>query len=162
MTATPSSALGTNRLPSAMGILDSAILPALRLATAGATGIGVPGVEGALNGVLELAEMVSTMKANKEDLGKLDKNLGSLIANIKASGATGELKQRLDKLSSELERIGRECKSLMEKRGPQRFFKAKDHKESIKGITDSVADQIRQFTFYGNISIEKSVGGILK
>ncbi|KAJ6511658.1 hypothetical protein DFH09DRAFT_270095, partial [Mycena vulgaris] len=49
----------------------------------------------------------------------------------------------------------------MEKRGPQRFFKAKDHKESIKGITDSVADQIRQFTFYGNISIEKSVGGIL-
>jgi hypothetical protein len=101
-----------------MGILDSAILPTLRLATSGATGIGVPGVEGALNGVLQLAEMVSvrcsshqtcrrllnhswqTMKANKEDLGKLDKNLGSLITDIKASGATGELKQRLDKLSS--------------------------------------------------------------
>jgi hypothetical protein len=67
----------------------------------------------------------------------------------------------------------------MEKTRLQRFFKAKDHKESIKGITDSIAVQLHQFTvhivflplirpllmyfqFYGNISIEKSMERILK
>jgi hypothetical protein len=41
-----------------MQVLES-VLPALNLAKAGATGLGIPGVEPVINGVLELATMVS-------------------------------------------------------------------------------------------------------
>lgn len=39
-------------------VLNTAILPALRLAKVGAAGLG-PGIEGLLNGIFELATMVS-------------------------------------------------------------------------------------------------------
>jgi hypothetical protein len=39
-------------------VLDSTVLPALNLAKAGVTGIGVPGVEPIINGVLQLGTMV--------------------------------------------------------------------------------------------------------
>jgi hypothetical protein len=42
-----------------MKILDSVIVPTLTIAKAGVTGIGIPGVEPAFNGVLELAKMLS-------------------------------------------------------------------------------------------------------
>ncbi|KAJ7348667.1 hypothetical protein DFH08DRAFT_808394 [Mycena albidolilacea] len=58
---------------------QSLLQPALRLGKAGLTGIGIPGVESAFNVVVELAEMVSTMQANKEDLSKLEKHLGGLV-----------------------------------------------------------------------------------
>jgi hypothetical protein len=100
-----------------MKILDSVIVPTLTIAKAGVTGIGIPGVEPAFNGVLELAEMLSvrfhtviallhatklraqTMEGNKEDLLDLKKNLGSLTTTIDNLDAGGELKQRLTTLS---------------------------------------------------------------
>jgi hypothetical protein len=99
---------------SGMPILEN-VLPALHLAKVGATGVGIPGVEGALNGVLELATMVSvrdsasvnnipdpvkqTMHSNKDDLAKLEKCLAKLSA-IDTSGCGDDLKRRLTTLSS--------------------------------------------------------------
>jgi hypothetical protein len=40
-------------------MLDDVVLPALTLARAAVTGINIPGVEGTLNGLLELATMLS-------------------------------------------------------------------------------------------------------
>ncbi|KAJ6481182.1 hypothetical protein DFH09DRAFT_1107746 [Mycena vulgaris] len=157
------------RLPSATALLDSAILPALRLAKTGATGIGIPGVEPMISGVLELATMLSTMKANRDDLSTLERSLKQLIA-INASGAGGDLKLRLTTLTScavrlinldsgfrELKIIILECKSLTEKSRLKQFFKSKDYKDRIQNIKASIASHIHEFTFYGNISIEKSV-----
>ncbi|KAJ6534427.1 hypothetical protein DFH09DRAFT_1092028 [Mycena vulgaris] len=138
------------------GLLDSAILPALRLAKTGATGIGIPGVEPMISGVLELATMLSTMKANRDGLSTLETSLKQLIA-INASGAGGDLKQRLTTLTSELKIIVLECKSLTEKSRLKQFFKSKDYKDRIQNIKTSIASHIYEFTFYGNISIEKSV-----
>ncbi|KAJ7480818.1 hypothetical protein FB451DRAFT_1394878 [Mycena latifolia] len=139
-----------------MTMLNSAILPALRVAKAGATGIGLPGVEPAINGVLELATMLSTMKSNKEDLSKLQESLDTLVA-IDASGASGDLKQRLTKLSSELKVIALQCKSLGDKGRSKRFFKSIEYKQSIQDIKNLVTSHIRDFTLYGNISIETIV-----
>ncbi|KAF7362706.1 WD-REPEATS-REGION domain-containing protein [Mycena venus] len=158
MTTSParSTAGGVSPFPSPASILDDTILPALTLAQSGVTGIGIPGVEGAINGVLELAMMLSTMKANKEDLAKLEKSLHKLIT-IDTAGVGANLKQRLDTLSSELKMIDFERKSLAEKSRFQRFLRSKQYKEKIQGIKDSVASHILHFTFYGNISIEKCV-----
>ncbi|KAJ7189443.1 hypothetical protein GGX14DRAFT_547090 [Mycena pura] len=77
---------------------QSLLKPALSLGRAGVTGIGIPGVEGVFSGVVELAEMVSTMRANKEDLLKLEKRLKALVG-IKCLGMGGELKERLEILT---------------------------------------------------------------
>ncbi|KAJ6541156.1 hypothetical protein DFH09DRAFT_1041449, partial [Mycena vulgaris] len=146
--------------PPAMITLDT-ILPALRLAKAGATGIGIPGVELVINVVLELATTLSTMKGNKQDLAKLEGSLNQLI-NTDASAAGDDLKQRLSELSSKLGEIAVECKAIAEKNRLKQFFKSNDYKERIQGIKESIASHIYQFTFYGNISIEKSVEAILK
>ncbi|KAJ6629690.1 hypothetical protein B0H10DRAFT_1939664 [Mycena sp. CBHHK59/15] len=137
-----------------------AILPALSLAKASVTGIGIPGVEPVINGVLELVTMISTMKANKEDLSKLERSLKAFIA-IDASGASEDLKRRLNMLSLNLMAITVECKSLAKKRGPKRFFSSKEDKEKILDIQNSVASHIQEFTCYGNISIDKLVGDIV-
>ncbi|KAJ7454407.1 hypothetical protein FB451DRAFT_1408329 [Mycena latifolia] len=103
MAALPASTIGAPESTSATAILNSAILPALRLAKGG--------VEPAINGVPELATMRSTMKANKEELSKLENSLNKLSA----TGASGDLTQRVPALSSDLKTIARECKTLAEK-----------------------------------------------
>jgi flagellar biosynthesis protein FlhB len=179
MATSPSSAVGALQLPPSTNIFDSAILPALRLAKAGVAGIGIPGVEGAFNSVFELAEMVSvcfcvyltsyglltlvcqTMKANKEDLSKLERLLNTLIT-IDVQGAGDELKQRLTTLAlcvvqmtlpsihsfvifRELGQISLECKSFAEKNTMKRFFKSNEYKQQIKNIKNSVASCIQHF-----------------
>ncbi|KAJ7842054.1 hypothetical protein B0H13DRAFT_1909981 [Mycena leptocephala] len=138
-----------------MQVLEN-VLPALNLAKAVATGIGIPGVEPVINGVLELATMVSTMGSNKEDLSKLEKCLDTLLI-INVSGCGDDLKNRLTKLSSNLKFISSDCKSLGEKSRFKRYYKSKEYKEKIQNIKASISSQIQEFTFYGNISIEKTV-----
>ncbi|KAJ7508944.1 hypothetical protein B0H11DRAFT_1901719 [Mycena galericulata] len=152
-------------------VFSSVVLPVLTLAKGGATGIGVPGVEPAINGVLELATMLVTMKANKEDLSALGSSLNKLIT-IDVSGTSGDLEVRLAALSSmficpprgfrNLKPIAAECKSITEKGRLNRFFKSKEYKQKIGDIKSSIASYIQEFTFYGNISIEKLVGDIVK
>ncbi|KAJ6620959.1 quinon protein alcohol dehydrogenase-like superfamily [Mycena sp. CBHHK59/15] len=137
-----------------------AILPALSLAKASVTGIGIPGVEPVINGVLELARMIATMKANKEDLSKLETSLKALIA-IDASGASDDLKRRLATLQSKSTEIAVECKSLEEKNGVKHFFKSRKYEGKILSIRNSVVSHVQEFTFYGNISIEKLVGDMV-
>ncbi|KAJ7189516.1 hypothetical protein GGX14DRAFT_408743 [Mycena pura] len=86
-----------------------AILPVLRFAKSTVTGIGVPGVEPTINGVLHLAEMLSvdvhdkwtvqTMKSNKESLAQVQQSVALLFA-IDASETDGALQERLIKLQS--------------------------------------------------------------
>ncbi|KAJ6594878.1 hypothetical protein B0H19DRAFT_975088, partial [Mycena capillaripes] len=132
------------------------VLPVLNLAKAGVTGIGIPGVEGAINGVVELATMVATMKSNKEDLSKLQKCLHTLIV-VDASGCGDDLKNRLSIFVQRITLISVDCKALAEKHGFRRFVMGKEYKEQIQGIKDSIASAIQDFIFYGNISIEKLV-----
>ncbi|KAJ7892179.1 hypothetical protein B0H13DRAFT_1886916 [Mycena leptocephala] len=103
MTRRPPSTTGavapSASVSSTVQVLESTILPALILAKAGATGIGIPGVESIINGLLELATTVSTMKSNKDDLEKLQKSLDKLIS-VDISGAGGDLRVRLTTLSS--------------------------------------------------------------
>jgi hypothetical protein len=111
MAATPplASARGTQ-------VLDS-IVTVLSLAKAGVTGIGIPAVESVVNGVYKLAQMISvwtlcldstsmrilfqTMKSNKEGLAALEESLTNLAA-IDISGADGDLKDRLEAISSQV------------------------------------------------------------
>ncbi|KAJ6629701.1 hypothetical protein B0H10DRAFT_1939673 [Mycena sp. CBHHK59/15] len=157
-----------------------AILPALSLAKASVTGIGIPGVEPVINGVLELVTMISTMKANKEDLSKLERSLKAFTA-IDVPGASEDLKHRLGMLSSwvlhaqywqsvidnliaafrNFTAIAVECKSLAEKSRWKRYLKSKDDKDKIVNIQNSVAFHIQESTFCGNISIEKLVGDMV-
>ncbi|KAJ7208949.1 hypothetical protein GGX14DRAFT_395574 [Mycena pura] len=83
---------------SALKQAHSLLKPALSLGRAGVTGIGIPGVEGVFSCVVELAEMVSTMRTNKEDLLELEKRLKTLVA-IKCSGMGGKLEKRLEILT---------------------------------------------------------------
>jgi hypothetical protein len=94
------------------------IVTVLSLAKAGVAGLGIPALEPVLNGVYELAQMISvgtlcldasldensafqTMKSNKEGLAALEKLLTNLAA-IDISGADGDLKDRLEAISSQV------------------------------------------------------------
>ncbi|KAJ7194310.1 hypothetical protein GGX14DRAFT_404768 [Mycena pura] len=138
----------------------SAVLPVLNLANAAVQGIGIPGIEGAINSISELATMVLTMKANKDDLANLEKALQVLIA-IDVSDCSGDLARRLNTFTSNLDPIVTQCKSLKNKSGRARFFNSKEHKEEIQGIQESIISLIHDFTFYSNISIEKLVGDMV-
>ncbi|KAJ7203247.1 hypothetical protein GGX14DRAFT_652031 [Mycena pura] len=138
----------------------STVLPVLNLAKAAVQGIGIPGIEGAINSISELAAMVSTMKANKDDLAKLDKALQALIA-INVSDCSDDLARRLKTFTSNLNPIITQCKSFEKKSRFIRFFNSKEHKEEIQGIRESIISLIHNFTFYSNISIEKLVGDMI-
>ncbi|KAJ7434654.1 hypothetical protein B0H11DRAFT_2208168 [Mycena galericulata] len=136
--------------------LRGTIIPALNLARAGVTGIGLPGVEGVLNGVVELAKTVSTMKGNKKDLAALKKSVDELAA-LKVPGATGDLETRLTTLSLKMGVRSEECKALGVKSGINRFWKGDEYSRKILDIRNGVADDIHEFTLHGNISIEMLV-----
>ncbi|KAJ7234493.1 hypothetical protein B0H12DRAFT_156801 [Mycena haematopus] len=118
-----------------MNILQN-LLPLLRVARAAAAGNPVPGLEGAITGVVELAEMVSTMRGNKADL------------------PDAELKQRLDTLKQNLESIITRLTSLEEKSRIKQFLKAKKYEKEIQDIKTSIASHIQDFTFHNSISIK--------
>ncbi|KAJ6582880.1 hypothetical protein DFH09DRAFT_1076056 [Mycena vulgaris] len=133
-------------------ILDRTIIPALNLAKAGVTGIGIPGLEPVVN---------STMKGTKKDVTELEKWLKTLAANaMNVSDTSGDLKNRLTTLSLKFTAAAVECKSLGEKSRMDRFFRSQEYKAKILDIRNTVAADIREFTFYGNISIEKLVRDI--
>ncbi|KAJ7764420.1 hypothetical protein B0H16DRAFT_1526974, partial [Mycena metata] len=138
-----------------MGFLEN-VIPVLSLAKASVTSIGVPAVEPVINGVLELATMVSTMRSNKEDLAKLENCLNDLIT-LDASGCSEDLKNRLTALTSDLNSISLACKALVEKPRFNRFVMSRDYKDRIQEIKNSIGSCIRNFTFYGNISIEELI-----
>ncbi|KAJ7923803.1 hypothetical protein B0H13DRAFT_2266933 [Mycena leptocephala] len=154
----------SSKSPAFDTVLDDAILPVLNLAKTCVTGIGIPGVEALINSVLELATMIlltfnpirQTMTTNKDDLSRLEKCLNKLTS-INASVVSDDLTQRLKNFTSNLKAIADECKLLAGKSRLQQFFKSKDYKERLQGIRASIASHIQEFTFYGNISIEKSV-----
>ncbi|KAJ7611051.1 hypothetical protein DFH06DRAFT_1064975 [Mycena polygramma] len=100
--------------------------------------------------------MLLNMKANKEDLTKLEETLKKLTA-IDASGPSAELTKRVADFASNLGPLVKECGSLASKRGIKQFFKSKSYQEKIQAIKTSIATQIQEFTFYGNISIERLV-----
>ncbi|KAJ7018871.1 hypothetical protein C8F04DRAFT_1242939, partial [Mycena alexandri] len=139
---------------------QSLLRPALRLGKAAVTGIGIPGVEGVVNGVIELGEMVLTMRGNKEDLVKLKKHLDTLDA-IDCSNMGGDLKQRVETLKKELHLITTDHNQLAKREKFMRFFDSKGDKEVIQNIQNSIVSCIRDFTFYGTVSIEKLVGGMV-
>ncbi|KAJ7725162.1 hypothetical protein B0H16DRAFT_1736253 [Mycena metata] len=141
-----------------MNILDN-ILPVLRVARAAAAGSHVPGLEGAITGVVALAEMVSTMKGNKADLLELDRRLEQLM-DIDTAGFSDNLKQRLDKLKQNLKPITTRLKSLEKRSEIKQFFKAKKYEKEIQDIKDSVSSHIQDFTFHNSISIKTLVDQI--
>ncbi|KAJ7613317.1 hypothetical protein DFH06DRAFT_147325 [Mycena polygramma] len=130
-------------------ILES-VKGALELAKAGVTGISIPmGLEPAINGALELTTMLLTMKANKEDLTKLEETLKKLTS-IDASAPSADL-------TSNLEPLVKECAALASKRGIKQFFNSKKYQEKLGAIKNSIATQIQEFTFCGTVSIERLV-----
>ncbi|KAJ7473669.1 hypothetical protein B0H11DRAFT_1918823 [Mycena galericulata] len=147
--APPSSSVAAETIHTLRG----SIIPALKLAKVGVTNIGVPGLEGAVNGVYELANMILTMKGNKKDLAALEKSVGVLAA-LNVPGASGDLKNRLTKLSLQLTSRATECKALGAKSRMDRFLRGDEYKGKILDIRDGVADDIRKFTLHGTISIE--------
>ncbi|KAJ7194202.1 hypothetical protein GGX14DRAFT_404830 [Mycena pura] len=128
----------------AMNILDN-ILPVLRVARAVAADNPVPGLEGAITGVVTLAEMVLTMKGNKADLPELDKRLKRLT-DIDTVGYSDNLKQRLDKLKQNLEPVTTRLTSLEKKSKIKQFLKSKKYEKEIQDIKASIASHIQEFT----------------
>ncbi|KAJ7496319.1 hypothetical protein B0H11DRAFT_2190093, partial [Mycena galericulata] len=135
---------------------QGSVIPALNLARAGVTGIGVPGIEGAVNAIFELAKMVSTMKGNKKDLAALKKSVDAL-AVLKVPGATGDLQERLTELSLKMTVRSDECIAHGGKSPMDRFLRSDEYSRKIMAIRNGVADDIREFTLHGNISIEMLV-----
>jgi len=129
-----------------MTLLDN-VLPVLRVAQAATAGNPVPGLEGAINGVVALAEMVSTMKGNKADLPELDKRLKQLTEIDKVE-CSNDLKQRLDTLKKNLEAVTPRLISLGKK------SKSKEYGKELQDIKASIASHIQDFTFHNKISIK--------
>ncbi|KAJ7221175.1 hypothetical protein C8J57DRAFT_1482462 [Mycena rebaudengoi] len=140
----PSTPSSTSSQQTTMNILDN-ILPVLRVAQATAAGNPVPGLEGAITGVVALAEMVSTMKGNKADLPDLAKRLEQLT-DIDTVGCSDNLKQRLDKLKENLEPITTRLISLEKKSKFKQFLKGKMYEKEIQGIKASITSHIQDFT----------------
>ncbi|KAJ7732626.1 hypothetical protein B0H14DRAFT_3168915 [Mycena olivaceomarginata] len=139
----------TSSRQTTMNILDS-ILPVLRVAQAAAAGNPVPGLEGAITGVVALAEMVSTMKGNTADLPELDKRLKRLT-DIDTVGCSDNLKQRLNKLKENLEPIPTRLTSLEKKSKIKQFWKGKKYGNEIQDIKAFIESHLQDFThFYQN------------
>ncbi|KAF8174517.1 hypothetical protein K438DRAFT_1771628 [Mycena galopus ATCC 62051] len=136
----------------AMNILEN-VLPVLKVAQAAVTGNPVPGLEAAITGVVALAEMVSTMKANMDDIPDLIERLKPLT-EIDTAGCSDDLKQRLDMLKEKLKPHTNRLASLGKKSKHKQFFKSKKYEGEIQGIKVSIASHIQDFTFHNNISIE--------
>ncbi|KAJ7882593.1 hypothetical protein B0H14DRAFT_3128790, partial [Mycena olivaceomarginata] len=135
-----------------MNILDN-ILPLLKAAQAAAAVNLVPGLKGAITGVIVLAEMVSTMKANMDDLPDLIKRLKPLT-EIDTVGCGDDLKQRLDMLKENLEPKTTRLTTLEKKSKGKQFWKGKKYEKEIQDIKASIASHIHDFTFHNSISIK--------
>ncbi|KAJ7740092.1 hypothetical protein B0H16DRAFT_1694333, partial [Mycena metata] len=117
------------------------------------------GIEGIVNGVIELEEMVLTMRGNKGDLVKLKKHLDALDA-VDCSNVEGDLKQRVETLKKELHPIITDHNRLVKRTKMMGFVNSKEDKEVIQNIQNSIISCIQDFTFHCAISIEKLVADL--
>ncbi|KAJ7919797.1 hypothetical protein B0H13DRAFT_2268384, partial [Mycena leptocephala] len=112
------------KLASGLTRLSNEAIPVLRLAKESVAGIGIPGVEAALGGVLAVAEMIQDMQSNKEDLAKLKPHLEELI-KVDPSGHDGELEKRLTELALKLKPFVDKSESLVAKNGFKQMIRGK-------------------------------------
>ncbi|KAJ7934778.1 hypothetical protein B0H13DRAFT_1854775 [Mycena leptocephala] len=85
------------------------------------------------------------MQWNKDDLANLHKTLTSLIA-LDVPGPSGDLQDRITKLSTDLKVVVGECKSLAKKGMVKRFLKSKYYQERIQNLKSSISSYIQDFT----------------
>ncbi|KAJ7916463.1 hypothetical protein B0H13DRAFT_2269919 [Mycena leptocephala] len=102
-------------LASGLTRLSNEAIPVLRLAKESVAGIGIPGPEAALGGVLAVAEMIQDMQSNKEALAKLKPHLEELIKVDLSAGCNGELEKRLTELALKLKPFVDKCESLRQR-----------------------------------------------
>ncbi|KAF8215509.1 hypothetical protein K438DRAFT_1748448 [Mycena galopus ATCC 62051] len=143
-----------------MNILET-VLPVLKVAQAAVQGNPVPGLEAVITGVVALAEMMSTMKANMDDLPDLIERLKPLT-EIDTAGCSDDLKQRLDTLKENLQPHTNRLTSLGKKSKHKQFFKGKKYEGEIQGIEASIASHIQDFTFHNSISLKMLVDEMSK
>ncbi|KAF8174490.1 hypothetical protein K438DRAFT_1980233 [Mycena galopus ATCC 62051] len=143
-----------------MNILEN-VLPVLKVAQSAVMGNPVPGLEAVITGVVALAEMVSTMKANMDDLPDLIERLKPLT-EIDTAGSSDDLKQHLDTLKENLQPHTNRLTSLGKKSKHKQFFKGQKYEGEIQGIKASIASHIQDFTFHNSISIKMLVDEMSK
>ncbi|KAE9392800.1 WD40 repeat-like protein [Gymnopus androsaceus JB14] len=135
--------------------LSTDVLSVLKLAKEATTGLGMFGIEPALNGVLAVCEMVQNMKSNKKDLPKLKEKIDNFITalplNNNNNDVPAELYKRLQNLSERLPRTAQLLPASVEFR---QFLQANDTKAKIEDIRQAVRDALQEFSFHGGISIE--------
>ncbi|KAJ7450300.1 hypothetical protein B0H11DRAFT_322310 [Mycena galericulata] len=114
------------------------LVPFLNVAKAGVTGIGIVGVE--------IGEGLAALKI------QVDK-----VAALKVTGAKGDLETRLTELSSKMTERSKECKALIDKPRFDRYLRSDEYSKKILDIRNGIAEDIHEFTFRSNISIEMLV-----
>ncbi|KAE9392793.1 hypothetical protein BT96DRAFT_1023345 [Gymnopus androsaceus JB14] len=146
--------------------LSTDVLSVLKLAKEVTTGLGMFGIEPALNGVLAVCEMVQNMKSNKKDLPKLKEKINNfitaLLLNNNNNNVPAELYKRLQNLSDALQKIAKDCTPLASKGRIRQFLQANDTKVKIEDIRQSVRDALQEFSFHGGISIQIVINDIQK
>ncbi|KAJ7634820.1 WD40-repeat-containing domain protein [Roridomyces roridus] len=130
------------------------IMPALRVAKAAVTGTPVPGLESAINAVLEVAEMVQTMKGNLEDLPGLAQKIRDLI-KVDLQNCSTELKERLDKFRNNLGALTPRITALAAKSKLKQFWNSKKYEKEIADIKASIMSYMQEFIFSNEISVLK-------
>ncbi|KAJ7735210.1 hypothetical protein B0H16DRAFT_1695705, partial [Mycena metata] len=136
-----------------------ALEPALDIAKEGVTAVPVPGLEAALKGIAVVTEKVLTMQSNKDDLENLHNDMKQIL-NVKVSGCSDSLHNRLIELKLNLNSIAKTCESLAQKSRKTQFWRSKQLKDDIQSMRDAVITHVNHFMFAGNISIENEIGQI--
>ncbi|KAJ7749153.1 hypothetical protein B0H16DRAFT_1691941, partial [Mycena metata] len=131
----------------------------LDIAKEGVTAVPVPGLEATLKGIAVVTQKVLTMHSNKDDLENLHNDLKQIL-DVKVSGCSDSLHNRLIELKLNLNSIARTCESLAQKSRMTQFWRSKQLKNDIQSIQAAVIIHINHFMFAGNISIEKLIGNM--
>ncbi|GLB37973.1 hypothetical protein LshimejAT787_0410240 [Lyophyllum shimeji] len=138
-----------------LGVLETT----LTLLVAAIDGVPVPGLKGALGGLLAIIRSTKLHKQNVEALQDLETNIKQLIDAIlkplQEAGITPiptSLQERVVKLVSEIAECNNEMKLLASRRSVGRFFTGTDDAQIIHGLNSKLRECIDRFLLGGAIA----------
>ncbi|KAG8938602.1 hypothetical protein FRC03_007076, partial [Tulasnella sp. 419] len=139
------------------------VVGVLKIVKESLDGVPVPGLKGAIGGLVGILEAINKLMDNDDDLIRLIDHVLRLIEILANPAGTeinltdAQLQKRIEVLTTDIKTITSEAKKLQDQNLVYKFAGHSDNASAVAGLGKAIDRAIDRFQVAGSISVERKV-----
>ncbi|KAG8922483.1 hypothetical protein FRC02_011843, partial [Tulasnella sp. 418] len=144
-------------------VVSGRVVAVLKVVKESLDGVPVPGLKGAIGGLVGVLEAINKLVDNEDDLVKLIEHITGLVKIITPAPDSEthwkdeQLQQRVANLATDINQITEDAKKLKNENFGNKLVDHSDNASAIAGLTKAMDQAIDRFQVAGSLSVETKV-----